>query len=215
MNKVITVDRVMGFIKSGMSVMIGGFGRVGRPDMLINAILEADIRDLTLITVDSGWEDASVGRLVAERRVKRLISSHIGTNKKSGVLMNAGEMEVELIPQGTLAERIRAAAYGLGGFLTATGIGTAVEEGKEKIMVNDNAYLLELPLTADVGLIYGARVDESGNMTYKGAAVNMNNVMAGAARLTICEAGELIKIGGIEPNSVITPGIFVDYVVKA
>lgn len=200
-------------IKDGATIMMGGFGIVGEPHKLIDGILEAGIKDLTIITTDTAWEDKGSGRLVTERRCKKVIASHIGTNKQSGIQMNAGELEVELIPQGTLIECIRASAYGLGGILTPTGIGTAVEEGKQKINVDGKDFLIEKPLRADFALIFGAKVDRSGNITYKGVGMNSNHVMAGAANMTIVEAGELVDIGDIHPNHVNTPGIFIDYVV--
>lgn len=128
--------------------------------------------------------------------------------------MTAGETEVELIPQGTLAERIRCAGYGLGGILTPTGIGTLVEQGKQKLMVGGKDYLLEEPLPADVALLYADKVDRAGNMVYKGSMNNFNNVMASAAKITIVEAGEIVEVGQLDPQEIATPGIFIDYIVK-
>jgi len=213
MAKVISMEKAISFIKDGSSVMIGGFGAVGTPQRIVDALLEAGTKDLTIISNDTGWEDRGLGILITAKRVKKVIVSHIGTNKQSGLQLNAGELEVELVPQGTLAERIRASAFGLGGILTPTGIGTAAEEGKEKITVKGKEYLLETHLRADVALLYGAKVDKNGNMVYKGAAVNFNQCMAGAADITIVEAGELVEIGEIDPNQVITPGVFIDYIV--
>ena len=213
MAKVISMEKAISFIKDGSSIMIGGFGAVGTPQRMVDALLEAGTKDLTIISNDTGWEDRGLGILVTARRVKKVIVSHIGTNKQTGMQLNAGEIEVELVPQGTLAERIRASAFGLGGILTPTGIGTAVEENKEKIVVNGKEYLLETQLRADFALLYGAKVDKNGNMAYKGAAVNFNQCMAGAADVTIVEAGELVEIGEIDPNQVITPGVFIDYIV--
>ena len=214
MSKIISLEKAISFIKDGDSIMIGGFGAVGTPMKIVDAILEAGLKDLTIISNDTGWEDRGLGILITAKRVKKAIVSHIGTNKQSGIQMNAGELEVDLVPQGTLAERIRAQAYGLGGILTPTGLGAAVEADKEKITVDGQTFLLETPLSADVAILYGAKVDKSGNITYKGAAVNFNNCMAGAANITIVEAGELVEIGEIDPNEVITPGIFVDYVTE-
>jgi len=213
MSKVISMEQVLSHIKDGSTIMVAGFAEVGTPMGIIDAILDAGIKDLTVISNDSGWEDRGWGKLITAKRVKKVIASHIGMNKQSGVQLNAGELEVELIPQGTLAERIRCAAFGLGGVLTPTGIGTTVEQGKEVIEVKGKKYLLEEPLTADVALLCGAKVDKAGNITYKGAMVNFNQVMAGAADITIVEAEELVEIGEIDPNFVVTSGIFVDYIV--
>jgi len=214
MSKVISFEDALKHIKDGSSVMIGGFGAVGTPMGLVNGILNKGIKDLTIISNDTGWEDRGLGILITAKRVKKVIVSHIGTNKQSAAQLNAGELIVELVPQGTLAERIRASAFGLGGILTPTGIGTAVEEGKQVIEVKGKKYLLEEPLTADVAILYGAVVDKAGNVTYKGASVNFNHIMAGAADVTIVEAGKIVEIGEIEPNLVSTPGVFIDYVVQ-
>jgi len=213
MGKVISLEKAISYIKDGDSVMIGGFGAVGTPQRIVDALLEAGTKDLTIISNDSGWEDRGLGILVTAKRVKKLIVSHIGTNKQTGLQLNAGELEVDLVPQGTLAERIRSGAFGLGGVLTPTGMDTAVEEGKQKINVDGKDYLLEKALRADVALLFAAKADTNGNMTYKGAAVNFNHIMAGAADVTIVETDELVDIGEIDPNQVITPGVFVDYVV--
>jgi len=213
MSKVIAMQEALSHIKDGSTIMIGGFGAVGTPMGIVNAVLAAGIKDLTIISNDTGWEDRGLGILVTARRVKKVIVSHIGTNKQSGAQLNAGELEVELVPQGTLAERIRCSAFGLGGILTPTGIGTAVAGSKIKMNVQGKDYLLEEPLRADVALLYGAKVDKAGNITYVGASVNFNQVMAGAADVTIVEAGEIVEIGEIDPNHVVTPGIFIDYIV--
>lgn len=214
MSKIITLERAVSCIKDDDIVMIGGFGGVGTPMGIVDAILEAGTKNLTVISNDTAWEDRGWGKLVSARRIKKVIASHVGTNKQTGAQMIAGELEVEFVPQGTLAERIRAAAYGLGGILTPTGLGTAMEDGKEKITVDGKVYLLEKPLKADVALLYGAKVDKNGNITYKGAAVNFNHLMAGAAAITIVETPNLVEIGDIDPNHVVTPGVFVDYVVE-
>ena len=213
MNKVISLEQAVSLVKDGDSVMIGGFGAVGTPQRIVDAMLEAGKKDLTIISNDTAWEDRGLGILITAKLVKKVIVSHIGTNRQTGIQLNAGEIEVELVPQGTLAECIRAAAFGLGGVLTPTGIGTDLEKGKEKITIDGKEFLLEKPIKANVALLYGAVVDENGNITYKGAGVNFNHVMAGAADITIVEAGKLVPIGGIDPNQVITPGIFVDYIV--
>ena len=213
MNKIVSIEEAISHIKDGMTIMIGGFLGCGSPHRLIDALVEKGVKDLTLICNDSGFPEIGSGKLVVNRQIKKLIASHIGTNRETGNQMNAGEMEVVLVPQGTLAEQVRAGGSGLGGFLTPTGVGTVVEEGKEKIEIDGKTYLLELPLRADVALIAGHTVDKFGNIVYHGATRNFNNLMATAADLVIVEAEEIVEVGAIEPNHVVTPGIFVDYIV--
>jgi len=213
MSKRISLEQAISYIKDGDSVMIGGFGAVGTPQRIVDALLAKGIKNLTIISNDTGWEDRGLGVLITAKRVKKVIVSHIGTNKQSGLQLNAGELEVELVPQGTLAECIRAAAFGLGGVLTPTGLDTAVEENKEKITIDGKEFLVEKPISANVALLHAAKADTNGNMTYKGASVNFNHLMAGAADITIVEADEIVEIGAIDPNHVVTPGIFVDYIV--
>ena len=153
-----------------------------------------------------------MGKLVVNKQIKKLIASHVGTNPETGKQMHTGEMEVVLVPQGTLAEQVRAGGAGLGGFLTPTGVGTIVEEGKEKIVIDGKTYLLELPLRADIALIAGEMVDKFGNIVYQGATRNFNNLMATAADIVIVEAESVVEVGELDPNHVVTPGIFVDYI---
>lgn len=213
MNKVIDIQKAVDMIKDGDTIMIGGFLAVGAPLKLIDAMVKKGLKDLTLITNDSAFIDKGVGKMIVNKQIKKIIASHIGTNKETGRQMMAGETEVVLVPQGTLVEQIRAGGYGLGGVLTATGLGTEVEKGKEKITVDGKEYLLEKPLRADVALIFGNSVDEYGNIHYYGSTRNFNNMMASAADLTIVEAVDIVKIGELDPNSVHTPGVFVDYIV--
>jgi len=213
MNKVISIEEAISHIKDGMTIMIGGFLGCGSPHRLIDALVEKGVKDLTLICNDSGFPDIGAGKLVVNRQIKKLIASHIGTNRETGNQMNAGELEVVLVPQGTLAEQIRAGGAGLGGFLTPTGVGTVIEEGKQKIEIDGKTYLLELPLRADVALIAGHTVDKFGNIVYYGATRNFNTLMATAADTVIVEAENIVEVGEIDPNDVVTPGIFVDYIV--
>ncbi|HEY8362921.1 MAG TPA: acetate CoA-transferase subunit alpha [Tissierellaceae bacterium] len=213
MNKVISIEEAVSHIKDGMTIMIGGFLGCGSPHRLIDALVEKGVKDLTLICNDTGFPDKGSGKLIVNRQIKKLIASHIGTNRETGNQMNAGELDVTLVPQGTLAERIRAGGAGLGGILTPTGVGTVIEEGKQKIEIDGKTYLLELPLRADVALIAGYKVDKFGNIVYRGATRNFNALMAMAADLVIVEADQIVEIGEIDPNDVVTPGIFVDYIV--
>lgn len=214
MNKVISLEEAISHVKDGMTIMIGGFLGCGNPHRLIDALVEKGVKDLTLICNDSSFPDIGVGKLVVNKQIKKLIASHVGTNPETGRQMNAGEMEVVLIPQGTLAEQVRAGGAGLGGFLTPTGVGTVVEEGKQKMTINGKTYLLELPMRADIALIAGETVDKYGNIVYFGATRNFNNLMATAADLVIVEAEKVVEVGDLDPNHVVTPGIFINYVIN-
>ena len=214
MDKIRTIDEAASYIKDGMTVAVGGFIGAGTPEKLIDAVIAKGIKDLTLICNDTAFPDKGVGKWVVNRVVSRIIVSHIGTNPETGRQINAGELEVELVPQGTLAERVRAAGAGLGGILTPTGIGTVAEEGKEKITVNGKEYLLELPLKADVALLKGSIVDKKGNIYYKKATRNFNPLMATAADLVIVEAEKIVEVGELDPTDVMTPSIFVDIIAK-
>jgi acetate CoA/acetoacetate CoA-transferase alpha subunit len=176
--------------------------------------VEKGVKDLTLICNDSGFTDIGVGKLVVNKQIKKLIASHIGTNRETGNQMNAGEMEVVLVPQGTLAEQVRAGGSGLGGFLTPTGVGTVIEEGKEKMVIDGKTYLLEMPLRADIALIAGETADKYGNIVYYGATRNFNTLMATAADTVIVEAENVVEVGALDPNHVVTPGIFTTYIVN-
>lgn len=214
MNKLISIEEAVSKIKDGDTIMVGGFLANGTPEKLIDALVQTGVKDLTLICNDTGFVDKGVGKMVVAKQFKKIIASHIGTNKETGNQMNSGETEVVLVPQGTLAEQIRAAGAGLGGVLTQTGLGTKVEEGKEKVLVDGKEYLLEKPLRADVALIYGTKVDKFGNIYYSGSTQNFNVLMATAADLVIVGAEEVVEIGELDPNYVRTPGIFVHYVVE-
>jgi len=213
-DKIRTIDEAASYIKDGMTVAVGGFIGAGTPEKLIDAVIAKGIKDLTLICNDTAFPDKGVGKWVVNRVVSRIIVSHIGTNPETGRQMNAGELKVELVPQGTLAERVRAAGAGLGGILTPTGIGTVAEEGKEKITVNGKEYLLELPLKADVALLKGSIVDKKGNIYYKKATRNFNPLMATAADLVIVEAEKIVEVGELDPTDVMTPSIFVDVIAQ-
>ncbi|WP_207665867.1 acetate CoA-transferase subunit alpha [Caminicella sporogenes] len=214
MNKLVSVKDAINHIKDGMTIMIGGFLGVGTPESLVDALIEKGVKDLTIICNDTAFPEVGIGKLIVKKMVKKVITSHIGTNPETGRQYNEKELEVELVPQGTLAERIRCMGAGLGGFLTPTGIGTIVEEGKEKITVEGRKYILELPLKADVALIKGEKIDKKGNIYYDKAARNFNPLMAMAADVVIAEAEEIVEIGEIDPNDVMTPGIFIDMIVK-
>ncbi len=213
MNKVISIDEAVKMITDGMTIMVGGFLGCKNPFKIVDAIIEKGVKDITLIANDTSFPEIGIGKLIVNKQVKRLITSHIGTNKETGNQMNAGELDVELVPQGTLAERIRAGGAGLGGILTPTGLGTIVEEGKDVIEVDGKKYLLEKPLKADVALIVGAKVDKKGNIKYTKSTRNFNPLMATAADIVIVEADEIVEVGEIDQDEVMTPGLFVDYIV--
>ncbi|MGB4438794.1 MAG: CoA transferase subunit A [Sedimentibacter sp.] len=213
MNKLISVDEAVSMIHDGMTIMIGGFLGCKNPYILIDALVEKGVKDIILIANDTSFPEIGIGKLIVNKQIKKLIASHIGTNKETGNQMNSGELDVELVPQGTLAERIRAAGAGLGGVLTPTGLGTVVAEGKDIILIDGKEYLLEKPLKADIALIVGAKVDKKGNIRYSKATRNFNPLMATAADIVIVEADEIVEVGEIDPDDVMTPGIFVNYIV--
>jgi acetate CoA/acetoacetate CoA-transferase alpha subunit len=214
MDKFITVDEAVAKIKSGMTLMIGGFLAAGTPNKIVEALSKTDVKDLTIIANDTAYPDKGIGLLITNKQVKKVIASHIGTNPNTIQQLNDKELIVEFSPQGTLAERIRCGGAGLGGVLTPTGIGTVVEEGKQKLTIDGKEYLLEKPLHADIALIGANISDETGNLIYKGTTQNFNPMMATAADLVIVEAQEVVKTGEIPMENVHTPGIYVNYIVR-
>lgn len=213
-NKQRTLAEIMPYFHDGMTIMFGGFMGVGTPARLITALLDSGAKDLTLIGNDTAFVDTGVGPLIASGRVKKVIASHIGTNPETGRRMIAAEIEVELVPQGTLVERIRCGGAGLGGVLTPTGVGTVVEQGKQKITRDGVDYLLELPLHAELALIQADRADRSGNLTYHLTARNFNPLIALAADLVIAEPERLVQVGEIDPEQVVTPGALIDLILS-
>ncbi|QDR80289.1 acetate CoA-transferase subunit alpha [Sporomusa termitida] len=214
MSKVTTIEQTVKDVHAGMTLMIGGFLGVGTPELFIDALIDKGIKDLTIIANDTAFPDKGVGKLVVEGRLKKAIVSHIGTNPETGRQMNTGKLEVELVPQGTLAERIRAGGAGLGGVLTPTGLGTIVAEGKTVINVDGKDFLLEKPLQADVALIKAHTADTAGNLIFHRSARNFNPLMAMAAKVVIVEAENIVDAGQIDPDQVMTPGILVNYIVQ-
>ena len=213
MKKIITLEEAVDKIKSGMTVMIGGFLGNGSPKKIIDLLVQKPIKDLTIICNDTAMPDVGIGKLIVNRQVKKVLTSHIGTNPITADLMNANEMTVEFVPQGTLAEKIRCGGAGLGGFLTKTGLGTLIAEGKKTMTVNGVEYLLEEPLRADVALICATVGDSMGNLQYSGTSQNFNPLMATAADLVIAEVENLVEIDAIAPEAVHTSAIFVDCIV--
>jgi acetate CoA/acetoacetate CoA-transferase alpha subunit len=212
--KRVSIEEALTHVRDGMTIMVGGFLGVGSPEKLIDALVQKGVKDLTLICNDTAFVDRGVGKMVVAHQFRKIIASHIGTNAETGRQMNAGETEVELVPQGTLAERIRCGGAGLGGFYTPTGVGTVVADGKETREFNGRQYLLELPLRADVALVKAYKADEAGNLIYRRSARNFNPLMAMAADLVIAEVDNIVPTGEIDQDHVMTPGIFVNYLVK-
>lgn len=212
--KVVEISQVMDLVKDGMTIMVGGFLACGTPEKLVDAIVEKGVKDITLICNDTGFVDRGVGKWVVNKQIKHTIASHVGTNKETGNQMNSGEMKVTLVPQGTLAEQVRAGGAGLGGVLTPTGLGTVVEEGKQKVTIDGKEYLLETALRADIALIFGNVVDKKGNIVYEKSTRNFNLLMAMAADTVVVEAEKIVEVGEIDPNMVMTPGVCVDYIVQ-
>ncbi|HHW4411857.1 acetate CoA-transferase subunit alpha [Citrobacter freundii] len=211
--KLITLQDAAGFFRDGMTIMVGGFMGVGTPPRLVQALLESGVRDLTLIANDTAFVDTGIGPLIVNGRVSKVIASHIGTNPETGRRMIAGEMDVQLVPQGTLIEQIRCGGAGLGGFLTPTGVGTIVEDGKQTLTLDGKTWLLERPLRADLALIRAHRADMLGNLTYQLSARNFNPLIALAADITLVEPDEMVETGELLPDQIVTPGAVIDHIV--
>lgn len=211
--KIVSPQEAVAAINDGAVIMIGGFMSNGTPEVLIDALIEKDVKNLTVIANDGGTLETGIGRLIKHGSVSKLIASHIGLNPMVGQLMNEKKMEVQLVPQGTLAEQIRAGGAGLGGILTPTGLGTEIQMGKEIIDVEGEKFLLEKPLKADFALLRASLADEKGNLFYKATTRNFNPLMATAAKTVIAAAEEIIPVGDIQAEAIATPGIFVDYLV--
>jgi len=211
--KTISLEQAVAMIPNGASLMIGGFMAVGTPERVIDEIVRQEKRDLTVIANDTASQGKGIGKLVGAKLLRRAIVSHIGLNPETQRQMAAGELEVELIPQGTLIERIRSGGHGLGGILTQTGIGTPVENGKQRIEVDGKVYLLELALRADFALVHAFLADYLGNLSYALTARNFNPVIAMAAETVIACADNIVPLGLISPDHVVTPAPVVDYLI--
>jgi len=211
----ITYQELRPRLRDGMTIMYGGFMAIGTPEGIVREILASGVKDLTLIGNDTGSGGTGVGQLVAHHRVKKVIASHIGLDPETGRQMIAGEMTVELVPQGTLAERIRCGGAGLGGILTPTGVGTIVEEGKDKVTYDGVDYLVERPLRADLAILKAHRADTKGNLVYQRAARNFNPLAAMAADFVVAEVDGIVEAGELDPELIVTPGILVDAIILA
>ena len=212
MKKIVSAKEAVKDIKDGASIMVGGFLSCGVPDKLIDALIEQNTKNLTMICNDTSYPDADKGKLITNKQIKKVIAAPIGTNPETGRQLNNKEIEVELTPMGTLVERIRAKGAGLGGVLAPTGVGTIVEDGKKTMEIDGKKYIFEKPIGADFALIYGTKVDRFGNVAFYGTTRNVNTIMATAADTVIVQADEIVD--EIDPNEVVIPGIFIDCIVE-
>jgi 3-oxoacid CoA-transferase subunit A len=214
MNKVLpTPEAAVALVPDGATILMGGFGLCGIPENLIEALHARGTKNLTVISNNAGVDDFGIGVLLKSRQVRKMIATYVGENKEFERQYLTGELEVELVPQGTFSERIRAAGAGIGGFFTPTAFGTIVAEGKETRVIDGKPYVLERPLGADFAFVRAWKGDRIGNLVYRRTARNFNPVMATAARVTIAEVEHLVEPGDIDPDHVITPGIFVQHIV--
>ena len=213
MNKVVTnAAAAVAMIPHGVTIMMGGFGLCGVPENLIRALHERGTRDLTIISNNAGVDDFGIGILLKAHQVRKMIATYVGENKEFERQVINNEIDIELVPQGTFAERIRAGGAGIGGFFTPTGYGTIVAEGKETRVINGRPYVLETPLVADFAFVKAYRGDRLGNLVYRKTSRNFNSVMATAAKVTIAEVEHMVEPGHIDPEVVVTPGIFVKHI---
>ncbi len=215
MNKVVrSAEEAVAAIPDGATIMVGGFGVCGNPENLLRALYKQGTRQLTVVSNNAGIDDFGLGPLLKAHQIKKMIATYVGENKEFERQFLAGELEVELVPQGTFSERIRAGGAGIGGFYTPTGYGTLVAEGKETRTINGRHFVLELGLTADFALVRAWKGDTQGNLVYRKTARNFNPMMATAARVTLAEVEQLVEPGEIPPDGVHTPGIFVQRILQ-
>ena len=211
MKEIVSAQKAINLINDGATVMVGGFLDCGAPDKLIDELVKQNKKNLTMISNDTTYPHLDKGKLIVNKQIKKLITSHIGTNPETGKQMHDGDLDVELVPMGTLIERIRAKGTGLGGVLTPTGVGTVLEKDKKTMEIDGKKFIFEKPLGADFALIYGTKVDKFGNISFYGTTRNLNTIMATAAETVIVQADELVDC--LDPNEVVIPGLFVDYIV--
>ena len=215
MTKIIRdLDPIVAMVKDGDTLMLGGFGLCGIPEYSIAALLKSGVRNLTCISNNAGVDEFGIGLLLQSKQVKKMISSYVGENDEFERQLLSGELEVELLPQGTLAERIRAGGAGIPAFFTPAGVGTEVADGKETRVFDGKTYLMESWLKADFSFVKAWKGDEHGNLVYKGTARNFNPMMATAGKIVIAEVEEIVPVGSLDPNHIHTPGIYIDYLFK-
>ncbi|WP_282141695.1 CoA transferase subunit A [Cytobacillus oceanisediminis] len=215
-NKIIEIDEAMKHFRDGMIIMFGGFGGIGTPPALIDGILDNGFKDLTLIGNDSGFPHIGIGKVVSQGRAKKMIASHIGSNPVAGQLMTDGKMEVEFSPQGILAERIRAGGVGVPAILSDIGLDNDIVTSNKQICnLSGKKYLVETALTAEISIVFARKADPYGNLIYDKSARNTNPLVAMAGDMTIAEVEEIVPLGSLDPDEIITPGVFVDYIVPS
>lgn len=212
-NKIKSLDVALSHIHDGITLMYGGFGGVGTSPLLIDGIVTKGVRDLILIGNDAGFPEVGVGRLIANNQVAKMITTHIGSNPMAGMLMSEGKLTVEFSPQGIFAERVRAGGAGIGGILSDTGIGTFIGENKQMVVSGGKDYFIEPALRAEVGIVCAKAADPFGNCVFEKTARNMNPLVAMASDITIVHAREIVPLGALDPESIVTPGVFVDVIV--
>lgn len=216
MNKIFpSADAALADVQDGATLMVGGFGLCGNPENLISALHRRGVKNLTIISNNCGTTEEGLGILLQARQVRKMVSSYVGENREFERQYLAGELEVDLVPQGTLAERIRAGGAGIGGFYTATGVGTVVADGKETRVIGGREYLLEMPLHADFALVHAWKADKWGNLAFRKTAQNFNPMMCGAARVCVVEAEHILDVGQIDPDQIHVPSIYVKRIVLA
>lgn len=208
------MEALTGLLRDDMTIMSGGFGLCGIPENLIQAIYDSEVKNLTIISNNCGIDDKGLGILLKNKQIKKMISSYVGENKTFEHQTMTGELELELNPQGTLAERIRAGGAGIPAFYTRTGYGTVVAKGKETREFNGEHYVMEQGLVADLAIIKGYKADKAGNIIYRKTARNFNPIMATAAKITVAEVEEIVEIGKLDPEAIVTPGIYVKRLIQ-
>lgn len=213
--KIIRIEEALSFFQDDMILMFGGFGGIGNPPTLIKGILEKGVKNLTLIGNDTGFPDVGIGQLVTAKRVRKMITTHIGSNPNAGKQMTDGTLEIEFSPQGTFIERVRAGGVGLGGVLVDIGIDSVIDINKQRVTVLGKEYLVETPLTADVSIVYAKKADPFGNLVFDKSARNSNPYVAMAGNITIVEVDEIVPLGALDPEEIIVPGAFVHYIVQS
>ncbi|MCM3704897.1 MULTISPECIES: CoA transferase subunit A [Cytobacillus] len=215
-NKIIELDVAMKHFRDGMIIMFGGFGGIGTPPTLIDGILDNGYKDLTLIGNDAGFPHIGIGKVVSQGRAKKMIASHIGSNPVAGQLMTDGRMEVEFSPQGILAERIRAGGVGIPAILSDIGLDNDIVTGnKQTCIMGGKKYLVETALTANISIVFAKKADPYGNLVFDKSARNTNPLVAMAGDMTIAEVEEIVPLGSLDPDEIITPGVFVNYIVPS
>ncbi|CAG9621966.1 3-oxoacid CoA-transferase subunit A [Sutcliffiella rhizosphaerae] len=214
--KIVEVETLHQFFYDNMTIMFGGFGGVGTPPRLVDLVLETGVKDLTLIGNDAGFPTIGIGKVVCAGRVQRLIASHIGSNPEAGKLMTENNLQVEFSPQGTLAERIRAGGVGLGGILVDVGItNEIVTKNKSLVKINGDNFIIEMALTADVSVVYAKQADPYGNLVFDKSARNTNPLVAMAGKTTIVEVEEFVPLGHLDPEAIVTPGVYIDFMIQS